>query len=107
MKFALALVLFGTAIWAQSSTSQISGVIRDSTGLSIPGAEVKVTQSATGLVRTATTGTDGGYVLPNLPIGPYRIEVSKEGFSKYVQSGIVLQVDSNPRYAARSQSGNA
>jgi hypothetical protein len=36
------------------------------------------------------------YVMPDLPIGPYLLELSKEGFSKYVQSGIVLQVASNP-----------
>ena len=32
----------------------------------------------------------------NLPIGPYKLEASKEGFSSFLQSGIVLQVDSNP-----------
>lgn len=42
------------------------------------------------------SGTDGAYLLTNLPVGPYTIEASKEGFSKFVQSGIVLQVDSNP-----------
>jgi len=35
-------------------------------------------------------------VLPELPIGPYQLTVTKEGFSRYVQSGIVLQVDVNP-----------
>jgi hypothetical protein len=44
----------------------------------------------------AASRPDGEYVLPNLPIGPYIVEVTKEGFVKYVQTGIVLQVDSNP-----------
>jgi hypothetical protein len=78
------------------STSQINGVVQDSSGLAVPGAEVKVTQTDTGLVRTATTGADGGYVLTSLPVGPYQLEVSKEGFTKYLQTGIVLQVGSNP-----------
>jgi hypothetical protein len=82
--------------WAQSSTSQINGVVRDASGLPVPGAEIKATQTATGLVRNAASGADGAYVFTNLPIGPYTLEVSKEGFSKYVQSGIVLQVDTNP-----------
>ena len=43
-----------------------------------------------------TTGADGRYVLPNLPIGPYRMEVSKQGFATYVQTGIELQVATNP-----------
>ena len=83
--------------WAQSQTSsQIQGTVQDASGAPVPGAEVKATQTATGVSRAATTGADGAYVLPNLPIGPYRLEVSKAGFSTYVQTGIVLQVATNP-----------
>src|SRR5215472_346516 len=88
------LVFVSAAAWAQ--TAQINGAVRDASGLAVPGAEIKATQTATGIVRTATSGTDGNYVLPNLPIGPYLLEVTKEGFTKYVQTGIVLQVDTNP-----------
>ncbi len=85
------------AVSAQAvSTSQISGVVQDSTGLVVPGATVTAIQTATSLTRTTTTGADGNYVLPNLPVGPYRLQVTKEGFSSSVQSGIVLQVDTNP-----------
>src|SRR6202163_3100389 len=91
---ALGLVFTSAAVWAQ--TSQINGSIKDSSGLAIPGASIKATQTATGVVRTTTSGADGGYVLPNLPIGRYLVEVTKEGFSKYAQTGIVLQVDTNP-----------
>jgi hypothetical protein len=80
--------------WAQ--TSQINGIVRDATGLVIPGAAIKATQTATGVVRSTISGSDGGYALPNLPIGPYLLEVTKEGFNKYAQTGIVLQVDTNP-----------
>lgn len=62
----------------------------------MPGADVKATQTDTGAVREATTGADGGYVLSNLPVGPYTLDVSKQGFTTYVQTGIVLQVASNP-----------
>ena len=88
-------VLFASAsLLAQ--TSQIDGNVRDASGLGIPGAAIKATQTQTGVVRTASSGPDGGYVLPNLPVGPWLLEVTKEGFSKYVQSGIVLQVDTTP-----------
>jgi hypothetical protein len=84
-------------MWAQAvSTSQISGTVQDSTGLAVPNAEVRAIQTATGMVRTASTSTEGSYAFPNLPVGPYRLQVTKEGFAPYVQSGIVLQVDSNP-----------
>src|SRR5436853_4849276 len=38
----------------------------------------------------------GSYALPNLSIGPYRLEASLPGFRLYAQTGIVLQVNSNP-----------
>lgn len=90
-------LLAGAALWAQDvSTSQIKGTVQDPSGAAVPGAEVKVTQTDTGVIRTTTTEADGAYLLTSLPIGPYRLEVSKEGFAKYIQSGIVLQVASNP-----------
>ncbi len=83
--------------WAQSQAfSQIQGTVQDASGAPVPGAQVKATQSDTGVSRAVTTGNDGAYVLPNLPIGPYRMEVSKAGFSTYVQTGIVLQVATSP-----------
>ena len=94
---ALLCVSTAAGLWGQSaSVAQIVGTVQDSTGSAIADAQVKVTQTDTGLVRTVATGPDGSYVLPSLPIGPYRMEVSKSGFSTYVQSGIVLQVNTNP-----------
>jgi len=93
------LILLGLSVvaWAQSvSTSLMKGTIEDSTGSAVPGAQVRATQTETGAVRTVISGPDGAYVLSELPVGPYQLEVSKDGFSKYVQTGIVLQVASNP-----------
>jgi hypothetical protein len=92
-RIVLGLVLASVAMWAQ--TSQISGTVKDPSGSAIPGGAIKVTQTATGVVRIAASGADGNFILPDLPIGPYIVEVTKEGFNKYVQTGIVLQVDSN------------
>ena len=82
--------------WGQGTTAQINGTVKDASGLAVAGAAIQVTQTATGLVRTGTSNQEGIYVFPNLPIGPYMLEATKEGFSKYVQSGIVLLVDSSP-----------
>ena len=84
-----------TSVWAQS-TAQVSGTIKDQTGAVLPGVEVTVTQSETGLVRTAVTDETGSYLLANLPVGPYRFEAGLPGFRTYVQTGIVLQVNGNP-----------
>ncbi len=93
------LVCFFTCVtlWAQAvSTSQIKGTVQDPSGSVVPGAEVTVTQTDTGVARNVTTGADGSYLFTELPIGPYQIQVTKAGFSKSVQSGIVLQIASNP-----------
>lgn len=83
------------AVWGQA-TAQMHGVVQDMSGAAIPGAMVKATQTETGITRTVTSETDGGYVISNLPVGPYQVEVNKEGFARVVQAGIVLQVGSDP-----------
>ncbi len=83
--------------WGQAvSGSQISGVVKDASGGVLPGASVTATNTDTGLERTAYTTGEGSYALPNLPVGPYKLTVTLEGFTTYVQTGIVLQVNSNP-----------
>ncbi|HYR83735.1 MAG TPA: TonB-dependent receptor [Terriglobia bacterium] len=96
---------FGNVIlWAQA-TSQIQGVVQDASGAAIGGAEVKATQTDTGTVRTVISSEDGTYVLSNLPIGPYRLEVGRAGFTTYVRTGIVLQVATNPSINVSLQVG--
>ena len=94
--FLLWLTAIGTG-WAQAvATAQISGVVRDSSGGVLPGAEVTLTKTDTGTVRTVYTNTDGSYTVPNLPVGPYQLKVVLSGFNTYVRNGLVLQVSSNP-----------
>ncbi len=90
-------LLCGAMLWGQAqNTAQIQGTVVDATGAAVAGANVQAKQAETGAVRTAVSDADGTYVLANLPVGPYRIEVRKEGFSTYVQTGIVLQVATSP-----------
>ena len=91
----LILALIGTVVWAQA-TAQISGTAADQSGAVLPGVEITVTQTDTGITRNAITNETGSYVLPNLPVGPYRLEAVLPGFRTYAQSGIVLQVSSSP-----------
>src|SRR5947209_886515 len=89
------LTLDCSELWAQA-TAQISGRVQDTTGAVLPGVEVTATQTGTGIARTAVTNETGSYVLPNLPIGPYRLQAALPGFRTYVQSGIALEVNSSP-----------
>src|SRR5579862_1353633 len=95
--FGLCFFLLAAAVSAQTiSTSQIRGTVQDPSGAAVGGAEVKLIAVDTGAVRTVTTGTDGAYTLPDISVGTYRLEITKSGFNKYVQTGIVLQVGVNP-----------
>ena len=87
--------IMSAAGWAQS-TATINGSVKDMTGAVLPGVEVKVTQTETGVARTTVTNETGSYVLPNLPLGPYRLEAALPGFRTFVQTGITLQVGSSP-----------
>ncbi|PWT97409.1 MAG: TonB-dependent receptor, partial [Terriglobia bacterium] len=81
--------------WAQS-TAQIHGTVQDPSGAAVPGAEIKATQTDTGVTRSIVSEADGGFVLTNLPLGPYRLEIGKAGFATAVNTGVVLEVGSDP-----------
>src|SRR5438132_1940929 len=82
-------------IWAQA-TAQISGAVQDSSAAVLPGVEITATQTDTGVSRMTVTNETGYYTLPSLPLGPYKLEAALPGFRTFLQSGIVLQVNSNP-----------
>ena len=93
----LCVLIASTAVWAQATAgAQVSGTVTDESGNTVPGVEITVTQSETGLTRTAVSSAEGNYLFPNLPIGPYQLQAKKQGFKTSNQTGIVLQVNSNP-----------
>ena len=91
-------------VWGQA-TAQISGTVTDQTGAVLPGAEITATQTETGVARMSISNETGSYVLPNLPLGPYRLQVELPGFRTFVQTGIILQVNSSPVVNARLEVG--
>src|SRR5499433_4413399 len=88
---ALSVVTCVTAA-GQGATAQISGTVRDQSGAVLPGAEITATQTETGIARTTISNESGFFNLPNLALGPYRVEVALPGFRTFVQTGVVLQV---------------
>jgi hypothetical protein len=103
----LAMTLASGAVWAQATTAQINGTVKDSTGAVLPGVQITMTQTATGGKRSTVTNETGNYALPSLPIGPYVLEASLANFKSYVQSGIVLQVGDSPTVNVVLQIGQA
>src|SRR6266550_3302356 len=91
-----ALLLAADVLAQVGSTAQISGAVKDESGGVLPGADVTATQTDTGVTRTVVSDANGAYVLSNLPLGPYRLEVKLSGFRSYSRTGIVLQVNAQP-----------
>lgn len=65
---------------AQSTTSAIDGVVRDSSGGVLPGVAISARHLETGLVREAVSGPTGRFVLPVLPLGSFEVKASLDGF---------------------------
>jgi hemoglobin/transferrin/lactoferrin receptor protein len=87
----LAICLIATlsaSAMAQSSTSSVSGTVKDTAGAAIGGAEVSLVH-AQSVVRTAVTGADGKFSLDNVTPGSYAIVVAHPGFGK---NSIAVQV---------------
>jgi outer membrane receptor protein involved in Fe transport len=81
------------SVFAQQITGSIRGTVADSSGAVVAGASVTARQVETGLARTATTDRSGNYLLLELPVGHYALEVAAKGFQKYLQEGISLNVN--------------
>ncbi|MFN7923060.1 MAG: TonB-dependent receptor [Bryobacteraceae bacterium] len=88
------------------SIAEVSGLISDSTGAAVPGAAVKIVEIEKQAVRTVTSDAAGRYTFPNLPVGPYRLEVTAGGFKAHTQSGIVLQVGNSVTVNVSLEVGN-
>ncbi len=75
----------------QATNAQITGLVSDVTGGSVPGASVKAINTATNVEYHTVTNDAGVYVLADLVPGPYKITVSKEGFETQVQAGLTVR----------------
>src|SRR5258708_5234412 len=91
-------LLFISAGYAQS-TATIQGTVLDATGASVPGATVTVRNQNTGEERITQTDAVGGYVVPSLPVGTYRVEVKAPGLQTTVASNLELEVGALVRQA--------
>src|SRR6516225_9144695 len=91
LQFFLMLLCFAALAHAQAvAVAQVSGIVSDPAGMVIVGAQVSIVDTEKGQVRSTGTDGTGSYTLPNLPVGPYRLEVRAQGFKDYIQTGLVL-----------------
>lgn len=89
----LGIFLVSTGItWGQTTTS-LRGTVTDQSGGLVAGATVTLTNTGTGIARTTTTKSDGTYLFDLVQVGTYKAAVEKSGFSTFVQTGIVLEIN--------------
>jgi hypothetical protein len=80
------------AAYAQVVGGTISGAITDATGAAIANAAVLVRNEETGNERRLTTGPDGRYAAPSVPVGTYTVTAKSDGFSDATRTGVPLSV---------------
>lgn len=104
--FLLSLFLFPAALSAQTGTTgQITGSVTDQSGAVVPGANITVTQVATGAKRTTISNEDGNYSVLNLAIGVYSVVISKSGYKETSVSNVIVNVDNITRQDVALQAG--
>jgi outer membrane receptor protein involved in Fe transport len=88
----LVAAVLALPLGAQMPNGSITGLVLDPTSRAINGADILVINDATGIKYSTKTNNDGIYVVPNLPPGPYRLQISKLGFKTLIKPDIVLSI---------------
>ena len=89
---AFAMLALLTALAAGQATSQLNGSVTDSSGATVAGASITLTEPATGLQRTTTSNSTGLYQFLEVPPGDYKLQASANGFALYMVDKITLVV---------------
>ena len=93
MRNLLAILLCTVAgLHAQTITASLIGTVHDDSGAVVPAAIVTAVNIATNARTSSKTDANGDYLLLQLTPGTYTVNVEAAGFKKYVQSGVVLQL---------------
>ena len=103
----LTLLLIGQQLIAQSDRGTVTGTVVDAAAAVIPGAALTLINTGTGAVYTTVTTETGNYTVPSLPVGTYTLTAARQGFSKYVQEGIQVQVAVSLRIDVTLQVGSS
>jgi hypothetical protein len=100
------LLLTSVLVSGQTTSTEILGVVKDSSGAVVPGAKVTITRLATNETRTATTDHAGEYSFPLLDIGEYTVRCEMQGFKTRNVTGVHLQTQQKLRVDLTLELGN-
>jgi len=84
------LVLSASVAFAQTSLGTITGIVADPTGAVIANAVVEAKNVATGVVYRGTSSETGNYTINQLPLGPYEVSLTLQGFKKYNHQNMTI-----------------
>src|SRR5262245_47663760 len=89
---AASLLLWTTALLAQTPDASVLGVVTDTEGRALAGVKVTATQPATGFTQATITSSSGEYYFGALPRGVYTLEFALEGYQGRTKQGVELAV---------------
>ena len=86
----IALLIVTLPLSAQERFGGLTGAVIDATKAAVPGATVTATNKQTGAVRTAVTGADGSYRIPELRPGRYTVTIELQAFQKVSVDDVIV-----------------
>src|SRR5262245_57668465 len=94
-----------SAMFAQTPSAIIVGIVQDQSGVAMPGAVVEIQNIDTNDKRAAPSDAQGECTIPNLTPGKYEVTVTRQGFRILKQTGIELELDQTARFEFKMQVG--
>jgi hypothetical protein len=88
--FAMSLAAVANMV-AQVDKSNLTGIVRDSTGGAVSGAQIRIASKATGAVRTETSNDSGFYRFTLIDRGLYKLQAERQGFKRFAQDTVEVQ----------------
>src|SRR5579883_2039010 len=92
LAFGILLTTSSLPLWSQAATGTLQGQVMDQQNAAIPGAAVKLTDTATNATLTTQSNDTGRYIFVNLPPGSYDLTINKPGFSTFKAAAQNVQV---------------
>ncbi len=96
-QLAMLAAVFSSQAMAQVASATLSGTVLDESRAAAPGVSISATEENTGFTRSALTGTEGNYVLDELPPGTYTVTAQKAGFRTTTSEHVSLAVNQKGR----------
>src|SRR5260370_10350117 len=90
--FLLAILLAASSAWSQGNQGTLEGSVADPSGAAVAGAQLTLTNDATGLKFQTTTSSHALFAFPVVPVATYTGEVEHAGLSKLTRKEITLHL---------------